>query len=160
MRHVSKTSRTSLPSNDFTEPLHARKGPLQDFAGQWHLHRQIIQSSGGIFVFEGQATFRWCGARLNYEEIGLVTAPDGRQLPAERKYSWAEGLDNQVDVFFEDGRFFHSFSRRMPQAEHLCGDDHYMVDYTFSQWPEWESCWRVTGPRKDYTMVSRYQPVR
>ncbi|MCU7556026.1 DUF6314 family protein [Alteromonas sp. ASW11-19] len=156
---MSKPSHKSQQANAGTELTKEADSHLQAFAGQWQLQRKIIQSNGDEFVFEGEATFSWCGSWLNYQESGQVTAPDGRQLSAERTYCWQPGTSQQIDVYFEDGRFFHSFSKDTPQAEHLCGNDHYKVDYVFNQWPVWESYWRVTGPRKDYTMLSRYRPA-
>jgi len=35
----------------------------------------------------------------------------------------------------------------------------YHVAYDFSRWPEWQSEWRVKGPRKDAVITSRFKPA-
>jgi hypothetical protein len=64
-------------------------------------------------------------------------------------------------VLFADGRFFHRFDAEdpAPAAAHDCPPDLYRVRYDFRPWPRWQAEWRVTGPRKDYAMVSRYRPA-
>ncbi len=151
----------SKPNNpsQITDPAHKLELELGDFAGKWRLIRNIWQSSGDEFVFAGEATFSRCEVQLVYKETGLVTAPNGKRMEAERTYLWRQGAGNQIDVFFDDNRFFHHFSLLRPYASHLCGNDQYRVSYSFGQWPVWESSWQVKGPRKDYDMVSRYQPL-
>lgn len=73
-------------------------------------------------------------------------------MTAERRYRW----DSDLRVFFEDGRFFHQVPRTGGATEHWCAPDMYRVRYRFARWPEWETVWRVIGPRKDYAMITRY----
>ncbi|KHT44643.1 MULTISPECIES: DUF6314 family protein [Alteromonas] len=96
---------------------------------------------------------------LAYNEKGEVTAPNGSVMPAERRYIWQQPQTGMFEVLFDDERYFHTFSASNPNAEHLCGDDNYIVRYDFSAWPVWRSTWQVKGPRKDYTMVSEYSPA-
>ena len=49
-------------------------------------------------------------------------------------------------------------TRRRPPA-HDCPPDTYRVRYDFRAWPRWQAEWRVTGPRKDYGIVSRFRPA-
>lgn len=135
-------------------PANRRPLGLPDFAGAWHLRKHIQQKDGAVFVFEGRANFTYADNHLHYHESGLVSAPDGKKLQAERRYKWRELDNGNIEVLFDDNRFFHTFSPSAPVAEHLCGADHYVVDYGFSNWPEWTSTWQVKGPRKDYTMTS------
>ncbi|WP_339771486.1 DUF6314 family protein [uncultured Paraglaciecola sp.] len=130
---------------------------LEDFWGAWQLNRQILQNSGEAFLFAGQANFTWSDSHLLYHESGLVTAPDRKALQAERTYFWRQQAGGKIDVLFDDNRYFHTFSAAEPCAEHMCGDDHYVVNYVFDHWPSWESTWQVKGPRKDYKMISLYQ---
>lgn len=130
---------------------------LAYFVGAWQLNRQILQSSGEAFVFEGQADFSWVESDLHYRETGVVTAPDGRALQAERAYVWQQQAGGKIEVLFDDNRYFHTFSAAEPYAKHLCGDDLYVVSYAFEHGPRWESTWQVKGPRKDYKMTSLYQ---
>ena len=96
---------------------------------------------------------------LAYNEKGEVTAPNGSVMPAERRYFWQQSQTGLFEVLFDDERYFHTFSASNPNAEHLCGDDNYVVCYDFTKWPVWRSTWQVKGPRKDYTMVSEYSPA-
>jgi hypothetical protein len=34
------------------------------------------------------------------------------------------------------------------------------VRYDFRDWPRWQAEWRVTGPRKDYGIVTRFRLAR
>ncbi len=129
---------------------------LPDFVGKWHLSRDIKEHTGGTIRFTGEAILSGSHAQVAYRESGVVTLANNKTIPAERTYFWRAGLNGQIDVFFADERFFHSFSTDKPYAEHLCGDDRYKVTYDFTRWPVWTSVWQVKGPRKDYTMVSRY----
>ena len=139
---------------------------LGDFAGRWTLTRKIIQRNGDVFAFMGEAEFSWLegseheeSRALAYFENGEVTAPNGHVMPAERRYFWQQLQTGLFEVLFDDKRYFHSFSATNPNAEHLCGDDNYVVRYDFSTWPVWRSTWKVIGPRKDYTMISKYSPA-
>ena len=48
---------------------------------------------------------------------------------------------------------------RPPPPAHDCPPDSYRVRYDFRAWPRWQAEWRVTGPRKDYGIVSRFRPA-
>ncbi|AFS38560.1 DUF6314 family protein [Alteromonas macleodii] len=139
---------------------------LDDFAGRWTLTRKIIQRNGDVFTFSGEAEFSWLEGSVQKEKSGLayyekgeVTAPNESVMPAERRYFWQQPQTGLFEVLFDDERYFHSFSATNPIAEHLCGDDNYVVRYDFTAWPVWRSTWQVNGPRKDYTMVSEYSPA-
>ena len=139
---------------------------LDDFAGRWTLTRKIIQRNGDVFTFSGEAEFSSLEGSVQKEKSGLayyekgeVTAPNESVMPAERRYFWQQPQTGLFEVLFDDKRYFHSFSATNPNAEHLCGDDNYVVRYDFTAWPVWRSTWQVIGPRKDYTMVSEYSPA-
>jgi hypothetical protein len=108
--------------------------------------------------FDGQATFAGSAIALTYREAGLFRIGAGPALVAERSYQWAFDA-GQVTVTFADGRPFHSFTPGVtgPGTDHPCGDDLYRVAYEWSGWPEWTATWDVTGPRKDYRLVSHYR---
>jgi hypothetical protein len=154
---VDKT-RHSLQS-PYVTPVNGTLLPsyLNDFAGSWQLSRTIMQSGGDTFLFTGKAIFSWHGSDMHYKESGLVRAPNGSTMPAERTYIWQQGERNSFHVLFDDKRYFHTFSATNLNAEHLCGEDHYVVNYAFNQWPIWTSTWQVKGPRKNYELCSCYQ---
>ncbi len=90
-----------------------------------------------------------------YSETGQLSYGGGQPLVATRQYLWRSEAGRLV-VHHSDGRAFHSFDPAAPEAHHICTPDDYRVRYDFSGWPDWQAEWTVSGPRKDYTMISRY----
>lgn len=129
---------------------------LGDFSGVWRLDRRItdhLTGQGARFI--GAATLHppENGAAL-WAERGEMRIADAAPMQAERRYRWAQN-GAMIDVFFEDGRAFHSFDPNgAPKANHWCDPDDYRVSYDFTQWPNWRAVWRVKGPRKDYEMTT------
>lgn len=132
---------------------------LTDFLGAWRLDRRIDDRlSGRPGRFEGGAGLAVQGQGLRYREEGTLVLGDGPALAAHRDYLWARDGDG-IAVRFADGRPFHRFvpHGRAPGTDHPCGPDLYRVTYDFGPWPRWSAEWSVTGPAKDYTMVSLYR---
>ena len=131
-----------------------------DFAGDWRLERAIDDRlSAQEGALDGQARFLPVeGSGLRYSECGLLRIGNAAPLEARRRYHWQFSA-GEVEVRFDDGRPFHSFvpGGRRPGTPHLCGEDLYRVVYDFTRFPDWQSIWIVTGPRKDYTMTTRYR---
>lgn len=131
----------------------SRARVLADFEGRWAVQREILPASGASGRFEGQAEWRVCqSGGLIYAEQGVLTLEGHAPMQAERRYLWKEGLD----VYFEDGRFFHTVPAEGGAAAHWCAPDQYDVTYDFTHWPRFEAKWRVRGPRKNYEMISLY----
>ena len=134
---------------------------LAEFAGKWQLRREIRQGSGADAVFEGVAVLfehtEHTGGLL-YEEDGQLQITGQRPMTATRRYLWQVGEGERIDIFFEDGRPFHTIAAGGVSSKdrHYCDPDTYDVQYDFSLWPEWHCRWHVTGPRKDYRMHSVY----
>lgn len=126
---------------------------LQDFLGHWRIRREIVQADGSSARLEGVACWQAAAGGARYEERGTLAIPGQGQFTAARRYFWDPGLA----IFFEDGRFFHRVPAAGGAAEHFCTPDHYRVAYDFGGWPEWGCTWRVSGPRKAYTMTTRYR---
>ena len=135
---------------------------LADFTGLWTISRQIddrrAASGQGAARLAGTCDFTLDSEGFMQEERGLLYMP-GVDTPFEaaRRYLWrAEGA--LITVFFDDGRYFHSFDpcQTHPEAYHDCTPDRYEVRYDFSKWPIWRARWRVIGPRKDYVSVTEY----
>ena len=130
-----------------------------DFVGQWQVARGILDRMGEqTGRFDGQAVLSPLGtAGLDYVETGQLRLADGPVMTAARQYRWRFQA-GVVMVLFGDGRPFHSFEAGVSGAgtDHLCGADLYRVRYGFSGWPVWTAEWQVSGPRKDYTLDSRY----
>ena len=130
------------------------------FEGDWRLERRIVQGGGQAGArLEGLARFRREGPTLIHEEQGRLSieGSPGPGMQAERRYLW-RAAPGGIEICFEDGRMFHGIplGRVAPEATHLCSSDRYQVRYDFSLWPEWSTVWRVSGPRKDYVMTSRF----
>jgi hypothetical protein len=127
---------------------------LWAFEGRWAVSREIADTKGADGQFAGEALFTREGAGLRYVETGVLRV-GAAQMQAERQYTWTSGAG--IEVWFEDGRFFHRFDlAETAAAAHDCPPDWYEVSYNFGAWPAWSSRWRVPGPRKDYVMTSRY----
>lgn len=128
---------------------------LWDFEGDWQVSRRIEDAlSGQAGRFTGVVRFERDGVGLRYAERGVLEL-GGTSMEAERVYLWRSGSDG-IEVFFDDGRFFHRIGAA-GEAAHWCDPDQYDVTYDFAGWPKWSSRWRVLGPRKDYVMVSEYR---
>ena len=122
---------------------------LADFLGQWALSRRILPAQGAEAQFEGTAVWAADGA---YAEEGLLRVAGQPPMRAERRYRW----DGALNVYFDDGRFFHQVPPEGGTAAHWCEPDQYDVRYDFGDWPRFEVRWRVVGPRKNYEMISHY----
>lgn len=126
---------------------------LGDFEGTWHLDRVIDHGDGTRAVFAGMAMFRRDGDGLAYIEEGQLRIGTATPITARQSYRWDSGLI----VRFPDGRLFHTVPEHGGAVHHFCDPDTYAGHYDFSRWPGFSVAWQVTGPRKDYRMVSRYR---
>jgi hypothetical protein len=132
---------------------------LTDFEGCWQLERRITNAVGPDATFTGTAEFAPQGAALILRESGHMRIDGQAPMQATRVYRWQVATDG-IDVFFDDGRFFHHIAPgQTPQAHHDCAPDVYDVAYDFSRWPQWSAVWQVKGPRKDYRMETQYHLV-
>lgn len=126
---------------------------LADFEGTWQLDREIVQANDTRAVFNGTAVWCTCTEGLIYHEIGQLKMPQALPMQAERRYAWWPDLE----VHFEDGRFFHKVPANGGEATHWCDPDTYKASYDFTDWPRFTVVWKVSGPKKSYLMKSRYQ---
>ncbi len=129
------------------------------FEGVWRIERVISdRASGSYGHFNGRARLWRSLDGLAYHEEGMLDLGAATALKAERKYFWQIQVPSRIEVYFEDGRFFHAFhpNEKQWQAEHICSPDHYQVAYEFKANTHWQSVWDVSGPKKSYRMVSNY----
>jgi hypothetical protein len=133
---------------------------LQDFVGLWRLERRITDARGPQARFSGTACFTRDAAGLQLDETGELQLAGQGRFQAERRYLWRQA-GPEIAVFFADGRAFHRFTPTAARTEaaHWCDPDTYNVRYDFGAWPCWHAVWTVSGPRKDYVMQSRYDPM-
>ena len=128
---------------------------LQDFLGPWLLSKTIRQADGQTAAFDGTASWTASAEGALYTERGTLNLAGAAPLTAERQYRWTDALD----VYFDDGRFFHRVPPLGGRAAHWCDPDQYEVTYDFGTWPVFSAHWVVKGPRKDYSMACFYKPA-
>ena len=130
-------------------------------AGSWSFDR-IIEGQG---IMRGVATFTPVDAgSLAYREQGRLRLLNGTELEAGRAYVFCRA-DRGFEVFFKEAplRLFHVISLSASEAgalsgaaSHLCNLDRYQSSYTFRDDGSFVIRHVVSGPRKDYTMVTTY----
>ena len=134
---------------------------MKRLTGCWSFNR-LIAGQGSM---QGVATFTPLDPDgLAYREQGWLKLLTGTEFEAGREYVFrAHGRG--FDVFFKEtpSRLFHAIELAASDdgvlngsASHLCNLDHYQSTYTFR--PDGGFLIRhvVSGPRKDYTMVTTY----
>ena len=126
---------------------------LADFIGRWVIEREIVHAGAPPAQFVGQAEWTATTGGADYFETGVLKLAGHSDMQAERRYRW----DNDLNVYFDDGRFFHQVPALGGGTEHWCDPDDYKVAYDFDHWPQWSARWAVQGPRKNYVMTSRYR---
>ena len=129
---------------------------LSDLEGRWRLDRVIEDARTGVTGrLEGEALWRPDAAGLVQEESGVLHYGDAPPMQATRCYLWRAAGD-ALEVFFEDGRPFHVVPQAGAEAVHHCDPDLYRVTYDFDLPKRFTQVWRVTGPRKDARIISRF----
>lgn len=133
-------------------------------AGAWSFNR-VIEGQGSM---QGLATFKPLDAEsLTYREEGRLRLLNGAELEAEREYVFRES-EGGFDVFFMENppRLFHTISLAASdggalsgRAGHLCNLDHYQSTYAFRPDGGFVIRHVVSGPRKDYTMITTYTRI-
>ena len=130
------------------------------FRGHWQMMRIIENVPEGVIgEFWGECEFSPDGLGLTCREQGVLRF-HGVDYHSGRVSLWRFPGPGRIEVRYEDGRPFHDFTAREPEATHLCGEDRYRVSYDFE--PEgtadtWLCRWDVKGPAKDYAMTTRYR---
>lgn len=127
--------------------------------GAWKVSRRIDdQRRGESGVFDGEAAFVAEKGGLRYRERGLLRLGDF-ESEGSRGYVYAFPAPAVADIFFEDGRFFHTLdlSGGAWSANHPCGDDGYNGDFIVTSADRWRVVWRVTGPRKALVLDTEYR---
>ncbi|KAA9159647.1 hypothetical protein FPZ12_019985 [Amycolatopsis acidicola] len=127
--------------------------------GEWRLRREMP----GLARMSGTARFRELEPGvLHYREDGHLTLDDGQVLEVYREYHYRLE-DQQIRICFaEPGppRTLHVLrpgSTGSASDVHLCGPDTYTGHYEFTGEDTFTVRMRVTGPHKDYSILSGYE---
>ena len=126
-----------------------------DLVGTWLIDRVMDDRiTGDRHQVSGTAVI----TAGHYREDGQLTMADGTTFASQRSYLWNFHAD-KIDVFFDDGRPFHSiiFGSKAAEDSHYCDPDLYDVAYDFQKFPTWRAVWTAAGPRKDYVMTTLYR---
>ena len=143
------------------QPVAAREGEglRAYFLGVWHLARTIEDRRDRRHGFlRGRAEFAPDGRDLRYGEAGRLRL--GVYTGAvEQHYRYAFSRPDHATVRFADGRPF--FDLELSQGRgtflHRCGADIYRGAIEIYDSACFAMFWRVSGPRKDYVLRSRYR---
>lgn len=126
-------------------------------------------------VFAGTAEFVPLAQRLQvlcFCERGTATLePGGEEFTAYSRHLWNCEASERVEVFFDDAstetdvntrvanaKYFHTMNFPDPKIfEHPCGPDMYRGTIVFESEDRFRLDWRVTGPRKLGTVISRFR---
>ena len=129
-------------------------------AGRWMVQRDLLDRADGTRgTFTGVVHFVPADhdGGLALREEGTMRWPTFTG-PATRDYVLKPtARRDTLDVFFPDGRPFHSMSFT-PQANldrHWCDPDTYRVAYNYGDANTFSYSWDVEGPRKDLLLTSR-----
>lgn len=133
---------------------------LPSLSGCWLLSRS---TDDGVSM-AGSASFVPKGAgRFDYLEEGRLTLPGGGVLDASRRYVFAERPEGFAVYFAEVPlRLFHDVVLRqrgeflIGDGIHHCGADRYRSTYRICPGGPFLIEHQVDGPRKRYTIVTRY----
>ncbi|MEP7452175.1 DUF6314 family protein [Phyllobacterium sp. SB3] len=120
--------------------------------GTWQVTRKVIDHrAGAVYAFAGQAEI----TRELFEERGEM-AVGKNLLQAVRTYRLGFE-DTAVRVLYPSGNEFISLGFGATQhVSHLCGSDLYEGRFFFESEDSWVEVWRVNGPQKRYSSLSRY----
>ncbi|MGG7565736.1 DUF6314 family protein [Rhodovulum sp. DZ06] len=132
--------------------------------GRWRLTRRIEDfHAAQEGAFHGEAELRHePGApdRLAWEEEGLLRLGKA-EARGRRAYLWRLQPPDVVEISHADGRFFHLLRVKGDgdAVSHDCPPDLYKGEYRFETPDRWTLEWRVTGPRKDYRMLTVHERI-
>jgi hypothetical protein len=132
--------------------------------GEWTLSRSLQDHrSGALGTFRGSATLNRTerkDAHAEYAESGELHW-GSHAGPAFRKLVFEPLPDGSVLLRFADGRRYVPLDLRAGawNAAHDCGADRYEIETVARAASVVEERWRVRGPAKDYTAVTRLTRV-
>jgi hypothetical protein len=139
---------------------------LEFLLGTWDLTREIEDHRAGTSgLFEGRATLLLEGCAgasrpgpqlARYEEAGELRF-GARATRASRSLVYERLADASVMMHFANGRPFVDLNLRSGEwhSAHPCGPDLYEMVTTVCSESVIHERWRVSGPSKDYTALTK-----
>jgi hypothetical protein len=133
-------------------------------AGRWTIQRDLLDRANGTGgTFSGVVHFVPADdGGLDLREEGTMRWP-AFTGPATREYVLrTTARPDLLDVFFPDGRPFHSmsFTHEANLDQHWCDPDTYRVAYNYGDADSFSYSWDVIGPNKDLLLTSRLVRLR
>ena len=134
--------------------------------GEWGVWRSFEGSYKGEFT--GKAFFApdqdQDGTNL-YTEAGQLTDGAGQLFDAKQSYLYRLVEDRIQVLKREESKWIlmHELNFVLDgelltaSHMHLCGKDHYAVNYRVAFSGSWEQAYTVSGPKNDYTIRSIYE---
>jgi hypothetical protein len=140
---------------------------LDGLAGRWAIAR-VIEGEGARAVGVASLSPDADGA-LAYRETCQLTLSDGRVVQTYRNYRY-RFVGEWIEIHFDDGpdqgRLFVRLAfgpspgtRAAASDIHHCGDDIYRVLFRLDLPSSFQTEIAVSGPRKKYCAVSRYERI-
>lgn len=126
--------------------------------GRWTVQRDLLDRAAGT-----RGTFSGVVHFVPMDDGGLALREQGTMRwpsftgPASREYLLkSTARPDALDVFFLDGRPFHtmSFTPAANLDQHWCDPDTYHVAYTYGDANRFSYSWDVKGPKKDLLLTS------
>lgn len=119
--------------------------------GSWKISREIIENENGkITRAEGKASFSMASDGLKYSDNVQL----GSNIDSFQEYLY-KIEDDQLIVCFKDTSLFYELGDD-GYASYQCNEDNYGIEYVF--YPEsFTLTYYVSGPKKDYTMITKYK---
>ena len=138
---------------------------FQFMQGRWSAHRQFEGNYRGAFQGDASFVLESGGApAYRYTEQGKLTDEAGQRFDAKQSYRYCLTEKNLEVLKREDAVWtvMHQLDFRDDGGiataghTHLCGQDHYTAVYRVDLSGSWEVSYRVTGPKKDYRICTKY----
>ncbi len=130
------------------------------YTGEWRLKRS--SSDGAEMV--GTANIIPEPNRYSYLESGFLLLPTGQRLPFSRQYSFVNAgatlqvfFDAMLTERFLDMAIIAVDSELIGNGSHFCGSDTYVSEFRFLSKDVFQTKHVISGPRKDYTLETRYE---
>jgi hypothetical protein len=126
--------------------------------GTWRVKRLIHdRRCAAVGRLAGSAQFTPCDAGIGWREDGCLRF-GGYEGSVSQAYLLTDLQGEAAAVRFAGGRFFYrlDLAEGRGYAVHECAPDRYVGRYWRVGADCWRLAWRITGPRKDLLVATRY----